>query len=285
VKNIKKPPAWLPEFTELVQQHLDRWDEREHEHQPRYDAELAELNSKMLGFSQSLAKSDLAPVLRNQIEADYTAALERKTEIDAIMAESEARQRQATQLISEEEVLDRLNRLASVLADNNPTLGNLELSLHIDRIDCFDDGKVVMRTCKLAGLNDMVDLLADASSAIPMQAPLIGEKGVNVAKRRRRGRRRYYNHERGGADDRAVADFAADPNRFAGLPDQFFWIDEFSVPVRQFWSEAHAQEVWDYWKSAPKRSKAAVARHFKKSIPTIRLALRHAEEQMARNGK
>jgi hypothetical protein len=38
------------------------------------------------------------------------------------------------------------------LARNNPTLGNLELSMHIDRIDCYDDGKVVLRTCKLGAV-------------------------------------------------------------------------------------------------------------------------------------
>jgi hypothetical protein len=154
----------------------------------------------------------------------------------------------------------------------------LELSLHIDR---FDDGKVVMRTCKLAGLNDMVDLLVDASSAMPEQEPVIDEKGVHVAKRRRRGRRRYYNHERGGADDRAVADFAADPDRFAGLPGHFFWVDEFQAMKKKLWWELHAREVWEYWKAEPNRSKAAVAEHFQKSIPTIRLAIRRAEEMIA----
>jgi hypothetical protein len=59
------------------------------------------------------------------------------------------------------DVLSRVEKLADVLAANNPTMGNLELSFHIDRIDCFSDGRVEMRTCKLGALTGAADLVAD----------------------------------------------------------------------------------------------------------------------------
>ena len=47
------------------------------------------------------------------------------------------------------QVAAQLTRLADLLGGDNPSCGNLELSMHIDRIDCFQDDKVDIRTCKL----------------------------------------------------------------------------------------------------------------------------------------
>jgi hypothetical protein len=52
-----------------------------------------------------------------------------------------------------------------ILAAENPTRGNLELSLHIDSIRCFRGGRVVMRTCKLGALDGVAKLVANRDAS------------------------------------------------------------------------------------------------------------------------
>ena len=108
-----------------------------------------------------------------------------------------------------------------ILAKQNPTLGNLELSLHIDKIVCSPDGTVTMRTCKLGALTEAVDLLAsgdgdEAGKSVDIEHDDNSNPNYRVT-RRRRGRLRVADADDGSVDMRALADFAADPDRFAGL--------------------------------------------------------------------
>ncbi|WP_425614226.1 hypothetical protein NA78x_004090 [Anatilimnocola sp. NA78] len=139
----------------------------------------------------------------------------------------------------------------------------------------------LLEICKLGASPDIVDILAIEESTVE-GAPQ-AEAPVGSAKPRRRARRKFFNADRGSLEDRALADFAADPNRFAGLPNEFFWTDVFTFPVNTSWSESHALEVWNFWKAEPGRSKNEVAMRFKKSLPKIRRALKFAEEQLDRN--
>jgi hypothetical protein len=72
-------------------------------------------------------------------------------------------------VLDESEVLARIHTLSDVLANNNPTRGNLELSPHIDRITCSRDGSVELRVCKLGSLPDVIDMLDDMK---PKKGPL-----------------------------------------------------------------------------------------------------------------
>ncbi len=74
-------------------------------------------------------------------------------------------------MVDAQQVVDRLNRLAEVLAAQNPSHTNLELSLHIDAIRCYQDGRVVVRTCKLGGLAGSTDLLARPQEVPPQGTP------------------------------------------------------------------------------------------------------------------
>ena len=75
-------------------------------------------------------------------------------------------------------------------------------------------------------------------------------------------------------------EFALDPERFAGLPPQFFWTDTFQIGKRMTWPEAHAEEVYRRWKEDG-LSKVRLAQEFEKSIPTIREAIRIAQRRQA----
>ena len=87
-------------------------------------------------------------------------------------------------VVNPQQVVDRLNRLADVLARNNPTRGNVELSLHIDQICCHDDGRVVVRTCKLGALAGTIDLLAGRAVG-KTDVPAPREHGRSATPRRR----------------------------------------------------------------------------------------------------
>ena len=90
-----------------------------------------------------------------------------------------------------------------------------------------------------------------------------------------------------------AAFFAADPYRFAGLGDQWFWIDEFTIPEASFWAADNADTVfrrrqethWPY---------AKLAVEFGVTPPTIGAAIRQYlkshpgerdEVQLKRGGK
>ena len=154
------------------------------------------------------------------------------------------------------------------MALNNPTLGNLKTSLHIDRINCFEGGAVVMRTCKLGALTGAVEMLANDTTQQVAPADAGGD-GVDRATPRRRVRLRVD----GGADVRAAANTAADPNRFAGLDKQWFWEDTFSIPEKTCWAKEHAAEVAEA--RAEGMTMERLAECFR-AVPTIRAALRYA---------
>jgi hypothetical protein len=170
-----------------------------------------------------------------------------------------------------------LDHLADVLANYGPTVGNLELSLHIDRIDCAQDGTVTMRTCKLGALTGAVDLLsAEDSESPPVRN---NDQHVQSARRRktgprRRGRLRVAEvDDQRRADPRALTDFVADPNRFSGLAEDWFWYDSFQIPERPpSWAATNAEAVFQRRQEAG-LSLAKLAYEFAVSRPTIRAAI------------
>ena len=97
----------------------------------------------------SLANAGLAARLRQKIESDFSAALERISEIQALLNRQDSEFRQVSQIVNPAEVSSRLERLSDVLSEDCPTLCNLMLSMHIESIVVPEDGQIVMRTCKL----------------------------------------------------------------------------------------------------------------------------------------
>lgn len=176
--------------------------------------------------------------LREVIEKDWSAALERQHEIEAELTEEAQEKLRSEQLVEPQQVIDRLDRLANVLATNCPTRGNLELSLHIDRIVCHRDARVILRTCKLGIMPEAVELLA-----IPIVKPL-GERPQDTERSRPRRRGHRMMEDDSEVDLRAQANFIADPDRFVGLRDEWFWIDEFVIPASSSWAADNAEVVF-----------------------------------------
>lgn len=262
-------PDWLAPLAQDVGEALAARVDHHPDQRAAYEQEMKDLQAKQAGWSQSLAKPDLSPAIRSAIEADWEKALARQHEIEAILAEMENCQQRVEESLDPQLVLDRLAKLPQVLALNNPTSGNLELSLHIDRIDCYEDGRIVMRTCKLGALADACDLLKQ-DGVVPRHASNQDNNGVPRATPRRRARLRVD----GGADAKAAADTVADPHRFAGLSEEWFWEDTFQIPVKTYPFQEMAIEVATQRLAG--QTHESLAKVFGVTVPTIRKALRYA---------
>ena len=271
VRDVESLP-WFPELVSQIQVRLEDLTAERHQQRPALQKELEELLAKVKGWSQSLAKPDLDPTLRAAIEAQWSEALERQQEIEQSLAEEDAKRSNLAQTFHPQQVVDRLSRLENVLASNNPTLGNLELSLHIDRIKGFPDGRVVMRTSKLGALTGTANLIRGVNGDCCLEETSPGGEAVDRVPPRRRARLRVVDS----TDDdlKAAVDVAIDPHRFAGLNDSWFWEDIFQVPEPTCWAEQHAAEVARV--RATGLTMEQLASHFGRTPPTIRSALRYA---------
>jgi hypothetical protein len=127
-------------------------------------------------------------------------------------------------------VVDQLRDLGEVLAGHNPTLGNLELSRHIEHIMCFPDGRVEMRGTWLGVFDGAVHLL----SRTTCDAPAPSDAGVVTPRRRGRLRVPNLSADASAAED---VDTCLDPERFAGLADAFFWSEDVTVERAVSWAE------------------------------------------------
>jgi len=259
---------WLPDLVDEVQQVLAERANGREDCRPGLQLERNDLDEKIRGWTQSLGNPALPPALRESIETECAAAIERQEDIDALLAEKNARDVKAEDIVIPERALERVDRLANVLAANDPTCGNLELSLYIDVIDCFRDGKVKMRTCKLGIAPEAALLLADESTpAETCQQPSPGK-----TKRRRRNKLRVINIDDSNLEIDSLNYFATDPNRFAGIPARFFWNDTFQIPEKALpWYQEYSEPVFRRRQDG-KFSYDGLARVFGKSEPTCQRA-------------
>lgn len=259
---------------------------------PQLESELTDLQEKVSGWAMTLGQPQISVMLRDKLTADSGEALERIAEIESIIASKESESAVFGRLVERSEIEERLSRLSEVLEGECPTFTNLELSMHIDRIDCFSDNRVVCRTCKIGSVPDAV-LWFSHSMEQSESASSFGDAGTYKTKPRRRG---WLNVEDALSSDDQLRDrinMATDPHRFDGLPDDWFWIDEFRIPEKTFWAKENAASVKarfdELKKSGKKVSLNAIAKEFGVSRPTITRALDIASSddktEMARHRK
>jgi len=270
-----REPEWFSPLVEDVRGEMARRADSKPDQRSALERDLKEEQARASGWSMSLADPDLSPKLRAAIQTDWDKSLARQQEIENLLAESEHREERLAEVLDPNQVIERLERLPEVLASHNPTLGNLELSLHIDRIDCYRDGRVVMRTCKLGALAGVIDLFALDKERDTSRAEPNGD-GTTRATPRRRARLRVDDGSAGGADLREAANTAADPNRFAGLDDRWFWEDTFQIPEKTWPFQEMAIEVAT--ERLDGKTHEELAESFGVTVPTIRKALHYASE-------
>jgi hypothetical protein len=276
-ESVARAP-WFEGLRAQIQAELDRLAAGREDRRPALEEELRVLRQRIQGWTLSLADPALSPAVRKTLQDNLEGALAEQTGAEARLRQAEAEQGQARRVVTAEEVADRLSRLADILAADDPTRANIELALHIEAVRGFQDGRVIVRTCKLGALAG--DWAFAEAGGEPSSG--LGEKGPASpypGKPRRLARRRLSGEDADSAELREEAESVCEADRFAVLGPEWFWEDEFTLPGRrEGWASTNAPAV------ARKRREtgwthARLAAHFGKSLPTIRAALKRAAEK------
>jgi len=269
-------PSWFEPFVHDVQLELDRMSGGDRDETPALRAELGAIETKQKGWSQTLGNPESSPLVRREVEKHYEESIKRAAEISAKLTALEAAAKNAREIVSPARILEGLHGLTELLEHGSPTALAFELSKHIDRIDCFVNGTVEMHTVNTGLFEGLTELLSASSEVGDSQVEdgRIAHSDKRITPRRR-GRLRIARSSDPSEHDRR--DTSLDPARFAGLSGRFIWKDELMMPGKRSWSSDHALEV------ARKRdetgwTQAKLAKHFGKSRPTIRRALKIAAE-------
>jgi DNA invertase Pin-like site-specific DNA recombinase len=263
---------WFRDLMGRVREEFNRLHTRASEQPPLIGAEIQDSRKKVHGWTMSLANPDLAHSVRSNIESLIAEENTRVAMLTRRLEGIHAADHRLEGALDEGAVVERLNRLSDVLAENNPSRCNIELSLHIEGIHCYQDRRVVVRSCRLGGLAGAIEQLTEPGVIMPQAAHSLGV--VPVKARRRTLRRAGGIHDSNEELDFA-GDLATDVGRFNGLASEWFWEDKFEIPVVRSWHETHALAV------AAKRKETGwtedlLAIHFGKSRPTIRAAMNYA---------
>lgn len=239
------------------------------------ESDVAQLRSSCSGWYQSLAKPDLDPEVRSELEALVSQAKGRIAEISGELSARAAQRRSCESTLDSAEALQHLKELSSIMAGTNPSAVNVVLSQHIEGIYCDQSGKAIVRTCRLGALAGALELILETTPGAPTTNPDVSTKFVA----RRRARRDILGVIEDDDQADAAVDFAIDPDRFAGLDERWFHEDEFQVPRRRSWAETYAAEVAAF-RLYSHSSMERTAKHFGKAVPTIREALRYARDEL-----
>lgn len=267
---------WYQVLVTEIQREHDLLVARQSDRSPAFELEKESLQRDIEGWSMTLAKRELPSILRNEIEEKYAVALQRICDLDAKLESCSIDDTRVDNAIDPEKVAKCLSRLAATLANNNAALGNIELSAHIEAIRCYSNGSVVLRCSRLGAMADAMDLLSTPTvndSEIPSAKRV---RKSDTVKPRRLTQRRVVSKEALSDDLKARAVWATDPDRFAGLDDRWFEEITLQKPRRVSWAEAHAPCVATCRKLG--FTEERIAAHFKKTLPTIRKALRIAKQ-------
>lgn len=277
-KSSDNVPGWLPE---LIAEARSELSQRLHEDQsciPQLESEDREIDDQVIGWTKSLGKADLSPLVRVQIEQQMNAALNRKQAI-AVELETLAGSRQHVEvLLDPTAAIERLKRLEEILAHGHASDINVELARHIESIQVSPDKTVVMRTHCLGVFEGVSQLLAGNSrpscrEAEPTPGYKFGEQGLGIRPRALARRRTTLSSESslctGG--DGILESYGI------SLPEK--WVEEsiFRVPEPACWARDNASLV--AFKRKEGLTEEKLAEHFGKSIPTIRKALKIARRE------
>jgi DNA invertase Pin-like site-specific DNA recombinase len=266
---------WFAPLLAQIQSELDRQAGDRTDRRPALASEITRLEQQIAGWKLSLGNPGLDSEIRGALETDLGTALGRVRSLKAELATATATATDARLLADPAAVADRLNRFAEVLAFDNPSRLNVELALHIDAIECFPDGRVVVRTCKLGALTPVAEAMSTlGETPTPDRADDAACRGTP----RKRSIRRLQTEDAGPAL-RDVAHRAADVKRFAGLGSEWFWEDEFRIPEPTCWSKENAAAVARARSEG--RTHEQLADQFGVTVPTIRKALEIAAQSDA----
>lgn len=279
----QKSPGWLTDFIQLVRHRLRQLYSQQQQQGPVWKQELRDVEEGIKRLFDLIESGKLDDAASETADVRLNEAHARKRHLESQLQQLQCYEERLARQVQPQHVLRQLNRLSEALRRNDPTRANLELSMFYERIVGCSDGTVVLRTCKLGVLPEVVDQLAVLKDT---------DSSATKPKGRRRGKLRVTSNERP-KELKAQAHFIANPQRFASLDDSWFWTDRISIPKEVSWPVAHAEAVfrrrqesrWPY---------SQLALEFDVSAPTIGAAIRaylatHPSErdnvQLKRGGK
>jgi DNA invertase Pin-like site-specific DNA recombinase len=262
-------PEWLPDLMVQVRQELDRHHAAGPDRAAARAAELRDLGGRLAGWAMSLGDPKLPAAVRADITERYEQAKARQAELEAQAACDRGRAAHLGRVLDPLAVVEQLHRLGKALAGHNPTLGNLELSRHVEHVLCFPDGRAEMRGTWLGVFDGATHLLSRSTGEPP--PPPADPRSVTP---RKRGRLRLPNLSAEAGETTPTVDTSLDPERFAGFADAYFWTEDVTVDRVPCWAKANAAAVARA--RAAGRTHEQLAAQFDVSVPTIRKALKVA---------
>jgi hypothetical protein len=123
--------------------------------------------------------------------------------------------------------------------------------------------------CKLGVMPEAVNLVSTPAAGGDGD----GAKESIISRARRRAKLRVV-EDNESVDLAAQAHFVADPNRFAGLGDEWFWEDELRIPEASCWSRDNAEAVFRR-RQESKLPYHKLAEEFGVTKSTIGASIRH----------
>lgn len=260
-------PAWLPDFIADVRSSLESHFEREPDRGPMLERESKDIDNKVAGWTETLSKKDLSPLVRQQIEQELDFALRRKQGIGVDLEMLANAKEHVSTVLDAKKAIERLRNLTKVLAAGNPSDLNEELAKHIESIVVHPDGTVVMRTSRLGLFEGASEILASGSEGATEE---VGESGGFKIRKRALTRRRTT----GDIKTSKLEKPSGMVETLVSLPDK--WVDEaiFKVPVATSFPKEHGEEVF-LRRQAGKLSYAKLADEFGVTAPTCRAAVKY----------
>jgi DNA invertase Pin-like site-specific DNA recombinase len=258
---VCRGPVWMAEFRQEVESAYNKLVEVSIDDTGSLIEERKLLEEQKDGILKSLSDFTISESLRIALQGNFDNHDRRIAEIDRLLQRPKRVANDLNSLFDCEHLNKRLDQLSSLLLDVNPTAANVELSLVIDKIVCNPGNEVTIRFCRLG----LLPLNSNVERAFRNTAtPKVTGQRTRLACR--------------DVEDDDKAYFAADKNRFDGLPDEWF----FEVPLKQprdlCWSEKHALEVAQY-RQEHRASVKEVAAHFGVTEATIIKTLKIARDQ------
>ena len=142
-------PSWLTRLSMEIREEIDARTKGQGDPRPALNAELDEIDDQARGWLISLGNPNLSPSTRSTLEDFLDRANNRRHQVVGLLAELEATRDQIDEILDERVVLEQLRRLEIVLAEGNVAEGNQELRRVIDRVTCYADGRVELKTIRL----------------------------------------------------------------------------------------------------------------------------------------
>ena len=267
------------EMRSLIEEYLEKQSSTENDSRPAIASQITEIDEQIRGWTQSLGNPSLPHEVRRSIETDFNVAIELKAELEEALAQLEYVFASRSFRLDSAKVRKMMSRLSDVLAEPNPSLANIELSLHIDKINCKPDGTVTVRFCKLglAGIEavNSIGLVEVNNNPIADGDTDSDNGGKYACTPRRRARLSASSDLYSAWDLESLAHWATDPHRFDYMDDCWFEEVTFVRPKQLCWAEENAIAIAEC-RLNERLTEAALAEKFGVSNLTIRKGLKIA---------